>query len=128
LLPSIPAKEGGMKRRSTTRQIREVFAILKQHIKGRMPAGELLRLAFAFIELYRSLDIEQYGDLGYSTRESFFAAAVDNAMKDGGWRIMVHEAKIGMELSDELPDNHLQIRARIQSFIGRTEWPRIGTE
>jgi hypothetical protein len=117
-----------MRKRPTTQQLREVFAVLRQHIKGKMAAGELLRLAFAFIELYRSLDIERYGDLGYSTRESFFAAAVDRAMKDGGWRVMAHEAKIGMELSDEVPDNYLQIRARIKSFIGYTVWPRIGTE
>jgi hypothetical protein len=109
-----------MKRRYkyTSAQLHEVFALLKRHVDKKLPAGELLRLAFAFMELYRSIDIERYGDLGYSTREAFFAAAVDRAMKDGGWRIMAHEVKIGMAFSDDLPDNHLEISARIKRLIG----------
>jgi hypothetical protein len=112
-----------------TQKLRAIFAVFKEVYAGRkMPAGDMLRAAFSFIELYRALEIERYGDFGYPTREAFFAAAVDRAMHDGGWRIMEYEAKIGMELSDDLPDNYLAVEAKIRNLIGRTEWPRIGME
>jgi hypothetical protein len=107
-------------------KLKEVFAVFKQVFNKKMPAGDLIRAAHAFIELYDALDVESYGDLGYSTREAFFAAAVDQAMTDGGWRILGHEAKIGMELCDDLPDNYLTVRAKIRGLVGSTEWPRIG--
>ena len=111
-----------------TQKIREIFAVFKSVYAGKRPAGELLRAAFAFIELYKALEVERYAEEGYSTREAFFAAAVDRAMKDGGWRIMDYERKTGMALSDDLPDNYLSVQARIKNFVGRTEWPRIGME
>ncbi len=122
------ARKKLLHKRTDPQKLREVFAVFKAIFKEKMPAGDLLRAAFAFIELYEALDVERYGDLGYSTREAFFAAAVDQAMGDGGWRVLRHEMKVGMVLCDEVPDNYLAVQARIRSFVGRTEWPRIGME
>jgi hypothetical protein len=106
-------------------KLREVFAELKETFGKQLPAGELIRLATALIEAYQTIDIEQYGDFGYATRDPFFIWDVDKAMRDGGWRILSFERKAGMELSDELPDNYWAVQTRIQRFIGQTEWPRI---
>ena len=114
-------------KKTDPQKLREVFAVFKVVFDKKMPAGDLLRAAHAFMELYETLDVERYGDLGYSTREAFFAAAVDQAMKDGGWKVLGHETKIGMELCDDLPDNYLAVQARIKTLVGYTEWPRIGT-
>lgn len=107
-------------------QTKAVFLELRHAFGAEMSAGDVLRLAARIVAIYRNKDWErEYG--GFVAKDSFFAQAVDLAMDDGGWRVLDFERVGGMLLCDELPDNHLIIEKRIESFVGRPEWPRIET-
>jgi hypothetical protein len=98
-------------------QVREIFAELKQVFGVRVAAGELVRVANALLETYRSLDIEHYGDFGYPKQDPYFALDVDKAMRDGGWKVLNFE-KTGMALSDDLPDNYWAVQSRVHRLVG----------
>jgi hypothetical protein len=109
-------------------QIRQIYVELKHALGDEVSAGDLLRLAALIVENYREpekLD-PTFGDGPRQT--PFVELELDNAMKDGGWRILEYEGRAGMRFSDELPDNYFSERARIQRLVGRTQWPRIAMD
>jgi hypothetical protein len=104
---------------------RAVFFELRRALRDAFSAGELLRLAASLVAAYK-LDWEDKDYGGYVSRDPFRAAAVDKAMMDGGWKILDFEHRSGMPMSDDTPEDHLAVEARIKGFVGRAEWPRIG--
>jgi len=111
-----------------SQRLRTVYVELKEVFGDQLSAGELLRLASAFIHAYQNADVERFGEFGYSTREPFGFYDVDRAMGDGGWRVLHYERKMGMELTDELPDNFWVIQGRVKRLVGQVQWPRIEME
>ena len=106
-------------------QIRQIYAELRRTL-GSASAGDLLRLAALIVRTYRSP--EKLDRSFRDGRRPFVELELDNAMKDGGWRILAYEARAGMPFTDDLPDNYFGVRARLQKLVGRTQWPHIAMD
>jgi hypothetical protein len=106
------------------------FKRIVAELRARRPDAEyrhILRLAALFIEAHREPEIIDYH--APPSRPSFFALEVDVAFRRGrGFGVLNFERKQGMMFNDERSDNREAIEARIFRLVGRTSWPRIGTD
>jgi hypothetical protein len=106
-------------------QLRRVFVELKAVLPDE-PAWRLLKLAAYIVKAHREpegLDLD-----GFVERTPFFSLDVVKAIEDGGWRVLEFERWQGMSFGDEISDNHHRTEARLRNLLGRTSWPRSGTD
>lgn len=107
-------------------QLRQIVALLR----AQRPDAEyrhLLRLAALFIEAHREPEIVDYAVP--PSRPPFFALEVDKAFRRGaGFGVLNFERRQGMAFDDERADDHFRTEARVRGLIGRTSWPRTGTD
>lgn len=98
--------------------IRIIYAELRRAIGIEATAGDLLRLAHLIVKSYaRELDdLDVFGRPRDS--KTFFSLPVDEAMKDGGWRILDFEVRRSFGI-DEMDSQDLAIlEIHIKNFLG----------
>jgi hypothetical protein len=71
-------------------KVRAVFAELRRALGGEIPAGELLKLAAALVDVSHPQPRKDHYH-GVGTRASFDQMPLDKAFADGGWRILESE-------------------------------------
>jgi hypothetical protein len=106
-------------------QLRRVFVELRAVLPDE-PAWRLLKLAAYIVKAHRepeSFDFEEFVE-----RSPFFALDVAQAIEDGGWKVLDFERRQGMSFGDEISDNHHRTESRLRNLLGRTTWPRSGTD
>jgi len=72
-------------------QIRVIYAELRQMLGDEVAAGDLLKIANLFLRAYSDPpdELKEFGVAGDS--RPFLTLPVDEAMSDGGWRILSFE-------------------------------------
>jgi len=106
-------------------QLRRIFVELRAVLPDE-PAWRLLKLAAYIVKAHREpelLDLD-----GFVERSPFFALDVAQAIADGGWKVLDFERRQGMSFGDEISENHYRTEVRLRYLIGRTSWPRSGTD
>lgn len=111
---------------SRPNQIRRIIAELRRALGPDVPAWQLLRMADLIVQAYREPEVVDF-DEGIE-RSPFYARDVARAFDDGGWKVLDHEVKQGLSLSDDLPDHRLRTEAKLRNLLGRTSWPRTETD
>ncbi|HEX4159096.1 MAG TPA: hypothetical protein VHY79_11520 [Rhizomicrobium sp.] len=105
-------------------RLRAIYFELRKATGSDVPAGDLLRLAHVILKSY--VDDEDVRD--DSLREpgpdrAFAALPVDEAMKDGGWRVLHYELKRDSDIDHVSPEELCELRVHIRKFLG-PEWPQ----
>jgi hypothetical protein len=108
-------------------KLREVYLELNALLGDQFTPYEILQLAGLVLRTHRDADKVDRSFLERQFRPGHFTYEVDRAMTDGGWKVVFIENRAGMSLTDERPDNYLEVEAKIRRFVGRLQWPRIGT-
>lgn len=102
-------------------QLRAVFAELRAAVGAEVSGGDLIRLAHLILKSYQFE--EESGDHPEIRLDSraFSALAVDEAMADGGWRVLAFEA--GHDRRREIRERPsvLDLRLRVGKYLG-AEW------
>jgi hypothetical protein len=106
-------------------QLRKVFALLCAEFPDE-PVWQLLQLAYYILKAHREPETYDFDEGG--GRSPFFALDVTEALKDGGWKVLDFERRQGMSFGDEMSDSHDRAQSRLRRLIGRTSWPRSGTD
>jgi hypothetical protein len=100
---------------------RAIYAELRLTLGKEVPSAELLKLA---IVILRSYSIERDGapeDGRIGTSRSFVSLPVDEAMKDGGWRVLDFEATQSYCKDDRDAGALTALRPLIEKYLG-PEW------
>lgn len=99
--------------------IRAVYAELRASLGAEAPGGDLLRLAnlivLAMAEAAEQDDLDEE-----SASRAFITLPVDDAMSDGGWRILAHEKGLG-PLEDIGRNSGISLRLILNRILG-PEW------
>jgi len=99
--------------------LRAIYAELRLSLGAEPPGGDLLRLAHLIV--LAADDVEQDESDGRSGgSQPFFTWPVDDAMSDGGWRILAFE-KDAFSLEDRGRDIAFNTRLLIEKYLG-PEW------
>lgn len=103
-----------------------VFAELRR-ARPEIPAREVLRLAALIVKAHR--EPESFEIDARAERRAFVALDVDTAFRQAnGWRVVDFERRQGMPFGDEIPGAYYRVPARLSGLLGRTSWPRTGTD
>jgi hypothetical protein len=102
-------------------QIRTIFAELRRAAGPSVASGDLVRLAHLILRAYNTPvdDEEQFGRAVES--RAFISLPVDEAMKDGGWRILEFELERSIGPDEIDADELANLRRYIERFLG-PEW------
>jgi hypothetical protein len=101
-------------------KIRAIYAELRKAVGGEASPGVLLRLAYIILSTYNS-DLDHFDEFGRPVESrTFFALPVDEAMRDGGWRILNFESRRSFGLDDVDPQDLVTLKVLIQRFLGPT--------
>ena len=101
-------------------QIRLIYSELRRSLGHEVPGHELIKLAFHLLRAYSSEEFEKLGQPGRSP--SLVSLPVDEAMRDGGWRVLEFENENSASFLD---DNDVESREARRSLIERflgPEW------
>ena len=105
-------------------RLKAIYAELRHAAGKEVPAADLLRLAQMLLRTYRpefEEDLDDY-DRPIDSR-AFFALPVDEAMQDGGWRIMNFESRRRSGIDEIDPREMTIIKRAIRRYLG-PEWPQ----
>jgi hypothetical protein len=105
-----------------TKYLQFVYAELRAALGVRVAGGDILRLALLVCE---ALD-EDDGDYAPNPRDSrsTMLLPVDEAMSDGGWKVLILEGKLGLKLYDDYDPGTISARERVKKFGEQVLWPR----
>jgi hypothetical protein len=108
-------------------KLREVFVELTALLGDQFTPFEILHFAGLVLRTYRDADRIDRSFLERQFRPSAHSLPVDTAMtRHDGFAVVSFESRSGMSLTDDRPDNHHQVGARVRTFVGQIQWPRIG--
>lgn len=100
--------------------VRAIYAEIRRGLPD-LPAGEALDLANRFLRAY-TIDPDQMRGFGQEVEgRSLARLPVDEAMRDGGWRVMDYEFRRNAELDDLDAGTIAAIRPIIEKYLG-PEW------
>jgi len=100
--------------------IRAIYSEIRRGLPE-LPAGEALDMAHRLFRAY-VLDPDQMKGFGQEVDgRSIGRLPVDEAMRDGGWRILDYELHRASELEDLDGDKLAALRPIIEKFLG-PEW------
>jgi hypothetical protein len=109
-------------------KIRAIYAELRRAIGDAATAGELLRLAHAILKSFAP-DLDELGPFGRPREgRAFFAIPLDEAMGDGGWKILNFEAHRNFDIEDLDPQDFPPLQVEIQQFLGAQWRPTFRNE
>lgn len=87
-----------------------------------MPAIDIARLAHLILRSYSEEDvIDEYGQS--SDGRSFLSLPVDEAMKDGGWKVLFFELRTSTDLDRMESADFYTLHRHVAKFLG-TEWQK----
>lgn len=101
-------------------KLREIYAELRASgIEA--PAADLIRIAHIILRAYAGDDetIDEFGRPRDSRMLS--GMAVDDAMRDGGWRVLDYEASRSRGIDDLGPEELASFRRKARKVLG-TPW------
>jgi hypothetical protein len=103
-------------------QTRLIYAVLRS-LHPEVAAGDLLRIAAMILEA------EEDGFDEFDSRKGshYFSHSmpVDLVLRDGGWSNLYADKRTNYCLWDEEPDAADTTADRLQSLLGKVEWPKI---
>jgi hypothetical protein len=109
-------------------KIRAIYAELRSAIGDIAPAGELLRLAYAIAKSFAP-NLDELGLFGRPREGSaFFALPVDEAMDDGGWKVLNFETHRNFDIEDIDPQDVPPLQVEIQRSLGPQWRPTFRNE
>lgn len=100
---------------------RAIYIELRSTLGREVPAADVLKLAF---ELMRAYAIDQDGlptDNRIGVSRQFVSLPVDEAMRDGGWRILDFEERQVYSKDDRDAGALTALRPLIEKYLG-PEW------
>jgi hypothetical protein len=101
--------------------VRAVFAELRRNLSSDVSDGDALRLAHLIIKSYTE-ERDLLADFGIArASRSLLHTEVDEAMKDGGWRVMEFEGEGFSTPDDRGPRAGFILQTLLERFIG-PEW------
>lgn len=102
-------------------QIRAIYAELRQMLGEEAPAGDLLKIAHLFLRAYSDTpdELREFGVAGES--RPFLTLPVDEAMSDGGWRILTFERERSTFLDLRDPVAMAKFEPLLSKYLG-PEW------
>jgi hypothetical protein len=105
-------------------RLRAIYAELRRATGNEVAAADLLRLAHMLLKRYR-LDIDdELDDYGRPVdSRAFFALPVDEAMEDGGWRVLNFETRRRFGIDELDPREITIIKRAVRRYLG-PEWPQ----
>ncbi|MGY5808436.1 hypothetical protein ACXHXG_12030 [Rhizobium sp. LEGMi198b] len=99
-------------------QFRAIFAELRSGLGPDIPAKQLAQIAILIMRAYRDAS-EDVDGWGVSTESrAFQTLPVDEAMKDGGWRVLEFEIRRYSKIDDIGLNATLALRAAIEKYLG----------
>lgn len=100
--------------------VRAIYAEIRNGLPD-LPAGEALELAHRLFRAYVA-DTDQMKQFGQEVGERSLARMpLDEAISDGGWRVMEYELHRAAELEDLDSEALAAIRPIIEKYLG-PEW------
>jgi hypothetical protein len=101
--------------------VRTIYAELRSSLGNEASAGDLLRLAHLIVRAHTE-QIDELADFGRpGDGRSFATLPVDDAMRDGGWRILSFEAH-RLEYLDDVDVGFIAaLRPLVERYLG-PEW------
>lgn len=105
-------------------RLRAIYAELRRAAGKDVAAADLLRLAYVLFKTYRLEFGQEVDDYGLPADSRAFAVLpVDEAMEDGGWRVLNFEWRRRFCI-DEVGPRELSIIIRaVRKYLG-PEWPQ----
>lgn len=101
--------------------VRAIYAELRRSVASDIPDGDLLRFAHLIVQS-RTRDIDLLAEFGRVVAgRSLLSAEVDEAMSDGGWRILEFEGRPISSRDDPEGGERRVLRNLIQRYLG-PEW------
>lgn len=102
-------------------QLREVYLEIRRVVGATVPAIDVARLAHIILRSYHQEDDEEdeYG-LPADSR-AFMHLPVDEAMRDGGWKIMLFEDRSSVDTDRLDPASATILNRQLANFLG-PEW------
>ncbi len=98
-------------------QIRAIFAELRATLGPEVPAADLLKIAVIILRSYYSEEDELAGFGRPGQARSFISMPVDEALVDGGWRVLEFERDAETACFDrDEPDSELH--SLVARFLG----------
>lgn len=102
-------------------RIRVIFRELRQIVGNDVPASDLVRLA-NFILRSQTEATQERDEFGRpSDKTAFFRLPIDEAMRDGGWRILAYEQEQLDDIDLYSVKKALLVRAYVSKYLG-AEW------
>lgn len=105
-------------------KLRAIYAELRRAAGKDAVAADLLRLAHLLLKAYTlgdDIDVDEYGRPVDS--RAFFALPIDEAMEDGGWRILNFESRRTYGIDEISPPEMSIITRALRRYLG-SEWPQ----
>ena len=99
--------------------LRAVYAELRSSLGAEPSGGDLLRLAHLIVLAADHVEPDETEEGGGGS-QPFFTWPVDNAMSDGGWRILALEKDV-FSLEDSGLNIAFNTRSLIEKYLG-PEW------
>ncbi len=105
--------------------LRKIYAELRSVAGIEISAGDLLRLANFVLRAFKSDFIEE-GENARSRGRSvaFHALPVDEAMQDGGWRVLSFEEPSAKQMDEVDSAATLYLNSQLTKYLGH-EWQRL---
>jgi hypothetical protein len=101
--------------------IRAIYSELRRNLGPDVPAGDALRLAHFIVRSYTE-ERDSLADFGEAkVGRSLLYAPVDEAMNDGGWRVMEYECSSAGGGDDLNAVERLVLCSLIEKYLG-PEW------
>src|SRR5262245_43644562 len=97
-------------------KVRQVFAELRRALGAEIPAGEVLRLAAALVDVAHPIEVPDEPGRP-SNRPASDRMPLDRAFSDGGWRVMHRECKwLTVDYQDDDP-SFADTRGRTKAML-----------
>lgn len=110
-------------RMNDSQLLRLIYAELRQTADGQIPAGDLLRLAHIILLAHQTQFEEEY-ERKRESKPPFHTLEVDEAMRDGGWRILAFENRYLPRQYELPPEARIRIREQLNKYLGK-RWQRL---
>ena len=105
--------------------LRAIYAELRDSAGTEISAGDLLRLAHTILRAFKAEYIEGPEEPRYRQRDGeFHSMPVDEAMKDGGWKVLHFEGPGSPPRHDVAPEADMFLNHQLTKFLGH-EWQRL---
>lgn len=100
--------------------LRGIYAELRRGLGPDVPANDLLKLAHVILRSYTD-DGKQDDYPSTTSARAFVSLPVDEAMRDGGWRVLEFERMRGILVDNIDSDTVADVRPLIEKYLG-PEW------